>query len=167
MEEDIDLKRVDELIAPFPLQQSSLLPMLQRVQDEFRYLPRQALLRVSQSLKVPFSQVFRVATFYNAFSLTPRGRFEINVCMGTSCHVRGAPKVLEQFERILGVKPGETTRDRLFSLETVNCVGACALSPVVVIGEDYHRGMTPARVKPLLESYRKRADKRRGVDVPF
>jgi len=104
-------------------------------------------------LDVPLSRVYSVATFFKAFSLTPRGRHIINVCMGTACHVRGSDKVLEEMEKELGIKTGENSEDLRFTLETVNCVGACALGPMVIIGEDYHGEMTPEKVGGVLKNY--------------
>lgn len=132
---------------------SLLVDILQDIQTEVGYLPKEVLQETSQGLGVPLSRVYSVATFFKAFSLTPRGRHLINVCMGTACHVRGAVKVLEKIEQELGVKSGETTRDFKFTLETVNCVGACALGPMVIIGEDYHGEMTPEAVSPVLKDY--------------
>ena len=130
-----------------------LVSVLQDIQSEYDYLPREALLEVSQDLNIPLSQVYSVATFFKAFSLKPRGRHVIHVCRGTGCHVRGALKVLEQIERDLGIKPGETTKDLKFTLETVNCVGACALGPVAIVDEEYSGQLKTDKVKSLLENY--------------
>jgi NADH-quinone oxidoreductase subunit E len=130
-----------------------LVGVLQEIQSEFRYLPEEELRRVSEVLGVPLAQLYALATFYNAFSLTPRGEHTVCVCMGTACHVRGAHRVLEEFERELCVKAGETTGDRRFSLETVNCLGACALGPLVTVDEDYHGNMTVDRVRKVLKKY--------------
>ncbi len=132
---------------------SLLVDILQDIQSEVGYLPKEVLQETSEGLGVPLSRVYSVATFFKAFSLTPRGRHLINVCMGTACHVRGAVKVLEKIEQELKVKRGETTKDLRFTLETVNCVGACALGPMVIIGEDYHGEMTPEAVSPVLKDY--------------
>jgi len=130
-----------------------LVPILQDVQAEYNYLPKEALVQVGEGLGVPLSQVYSVASFFKAFSLKPRGRHLINVCLGTACHVRGAVRVLDEIERELGVKAGETTEDLKYTLETVNCVGACALGPMVIIGEDYHGEMTPEKVGEVLKNY--------------
>jgi NADH-quinone oxidoreductase subunit E len=130
-----------------------LVDVLQDIQAEIGYLPQAALEEVSRGLDVPQSRVYSVATFFKAFSLKPRGRHLINVCTGTACHVRGAVKVLEKIEQELAIKPGETTRDLNFTLETVNCVGSCALGPMVIIGEDYHGEMTPEGVVSVLKQY--------------
>lgn len=132
---------------------ASLISVLEAVQARYRYLPREALVLTSRYLGVPLSQVHSVATFYSAFSLKPRGRYLVNVCMGTACHVRGSGRVLAEIEKRLKIKPGETTPDRRFTLETVNCLGACALGPVVVIDGQYHGQMTPSKVEPALRKY--------------
>jgi len=130
-----------------------LVSILQDVQAEYSYLPEEVLAEVSQALGAPLSQVYSVATFFKAFSLEPRGRYLINVCLGTACHVRGAVKVLEAIERELNIKAGRTTKDLKFTLETVNCVGACALGPIVIVDGEYHGQMKTDRVKALLENY--------------
>jgi len=126
---------------------------LQDIQDEFGYLPKDALCRVAERVGVPLIQVYGVATFFKAFSLKPRGRHLVTVCMGTACYVRGAPAVLEELKRLLGIKPGETTDDMEFTLETVNCLGACALGPVVVVDDVYHEKVTPEKVEKILKKY--------------
>ena len=130
-----------------------LVSILQDIQAAFNYMPEDALVQVSQGLDVPVSQVYSVATFFKAFSLEPRGRHTINVCLGTACHVRGAPKVLDKIERELGIKSGETTKDLRFTLERVNCVGACALGPMVIIDDEYHGEMTTDKVEDMLKKY--------------
>jgi NADH-quinone oxidoreductase subunit E len=130
-----------------------LVAILQDIQADYNYLPKESLTQVSQGLNIPLTQVYSVATFFKAFSLKPRGRHIINVCLGTACHVRGAAKVLEEIGRQLDIKPGETSRDFKFTMETVNCVGACALGPIVIIDGKYSGEMKTDRVKSLLESY--------------
>jgi NADH-quinone oxidoreductase subunit E len=131
-----------------------LVDILQDIQAGIGYLPQDALEDVAAGLDVPVSRVYSVATFFKAFSLTPRGRNLINVCMGTACHVRGSDKVLASIEHELGIKKGQTTPDLKFTLETVNCVGACALGPVVKVGEDYHGEMTAEGVINVLKEYK-------------
>jgi NADH-quinone oxidoreductase subunit E len=130
--------KVDAIIEKYKRDKGFLVSILQDIQAEYNYLPKEALFDVSDSLGIPVSQVYGVATFYRAFSLIPRGRHLIQVCLGTACHVRGAPKVLEAIERKLKIKAGETTADKEYTLTTVNCLGACALGPVVVIDQEYH-----------------------------
>lgn len=129
-----------------------LVSILQDVQAELNYLPKDALLAVSQGLSIPLSQVYSVATFFKAFSLKPKGRHSVHVCLGTACHVRGAVRILDRLEDEMGVKNGETTADLKYTLETVNCVGACALGPIVVVDGEYAGQMNVDKVKPLLES---------------
>jgi len=145
--------QVDSVLARYQRDPGMLVAILQDVQAEHNYLPREALERVSEGLSVPLSQVYSVATFFKALSLEPRGRHLINVCLGTACHVRGAVKVLEAMERELAIKSGETTKDFAFTLETVNCVGACALGPVVIVDGEYHGQMNTEKVKGVLENY--------------
>ena len=144
---------VELILASYQHDKSVLVSILQDVQAKYYYLPEDVLDEVSRGLEVPLSHVYSVATFFKAFSLKPRGRHLINVCLGTACHVRGAVRVLEKVERALGINPGETTQDMKFTLETVNCVGACALGPMVIIGEDYHGEMAPDTVSSVLENY--------------
>ena len=148
-------EKISSILERYARDSSQLVSILQDIQAEYNWLPREALEEVSQRLEIPLSRVFSVATFFRAFSLRPRGRHLIHVCLGTACHVRGAPRILEQMERELGIRPGEVTEDLQFSLETVNCVGACALGPVVIVDGDYHGQMTPDRVKEILKKYSK------------
>ena len=153
---------VDRTLDSCRREPSSLISVLQDLNKEFRYLPEEALRRVSDGLGVPLSKVYHVATFYNAFALTPRGEHTVKVCMGTACHVRGAPRILEEFCRRLEIAPGDTSADGEFTLETVNCVGACALGPVVVI-DDHAYKATPAAVDGLISDARE--GKATGVPV--
>ena len=131
----------------------SLISVLEDIQARYRYLPRAAMVLVSQRLGVPLSQVYSVATFYSAFSLKPRGRYLVSVCMGTACHVRGSGRVLERVQKRLKIKPGETTADRQFTLQTVNCLGACALGPITVIEGEYLGQMSASKVESALAKY--------------
>jgi NADH-quinone oxidoreductase subunit E len=146
--------KVKKILARYRRDPGMLVSILQDVQAEHNYLPKEALIQVGEGLGVPLSQVYGVASFFKAFSLKPRGRHLINVCLGTACHVRGAVRILDEIERQLGVRSGETTDDLKYTLETVNCVGACALGPIVIIDGSYSGQMTTGRVKPLLESYK-------------
>jgi NADH-quinone oxidoreductase subunit E len=147
-------QKIKSILARYQSDAGMLVAILQDVQAQYNYLPREALEKVSEGLDIPLSQVYSVASFFKAFSLKPRGRHLINVCLGTACHVRGAVRVLDEIERKLNIKPGETTKDLKYTLETVNCVGACALGPIVVIDGNYTGEMTGSKVKPLLESYK-------------
>jgi len=144
---------VGVILEKYQHDKGSLVSILQDTQAEIGYLAREALAEVSTGLDIPMSRVYGVATFFRAFSLTPRGRHQVNVCMGTACHVRGAVRILEAIERETGIKPGETSDDLRFSLDTVNCVGACALGPIVIADEKYSGEMTVDKVKPLLAAH--------------
>jgi NADH-quinone oxidoreductase E subunit len=148
--EKVDTMKVDEIVDRYGCDRSGLIGILQEVQNEYNWLPRETLSRVAEKLDLPLVEVFGAVTFYRAFSLKPRGKHMVTVCVGTACHVRGAPRVLAQLEKRLGVSPGETTEDKQFTLETVNCLGACALGPVVVVDDEYHGHMTAKKVEPLI-----------------
>jgi len=145
--------KVQQVLKKYQHDSSLLVDILQDIQAETGYLPKEVLEETAGGLDIPLSRVYSVATFFKAFSLKPRGRHLINVCMGTACHVRGAGKVVEKIEEELGIKTGDTTADLKFTLETVNCLGACALGPIVVVGEDYHGEMTPETVSSVLKNY--------------
>ncbi len=145
----MDLNKVDTICRKYSDKPEQLIGILQDVQKEYNYLPREAIERVSKDLDVPLSRIYAVATFFRAFSLNPRGKNHVCVCMGTACHVRGAPNVLSEMERDLGIKAGETDKDLNFTLETVNCVGACALGPVAVVNGEYHGKLTTQKVGEL------------------
>jgi NADH-quinone oxidoreductase subunit E len=138
------------IVARYPREEPSLLLILQDVQRAFGFLPCEALTRVAGELGVPLASVFSVATFYRAFSLTPAGRTVVKVCTGTACHIRGAERLVEQLTRELGIGPGETTADLAFGVKTVNCVGACAMAPVLIVGERYHGNAEAAQVAAYL-----------------
>jgi NADH:ubiquinone oxidoreductase subunit E len=135
-------------------QPHQLIEVLQDVQETFGYISEEAMITVSKELGVPLIEVYRVANYYKAFSLAPRGRHIITVCMGTACHVRGAPRMLDEVRGQLGIEPGQTTSDGMFTLERVNCLGACALGPIVVMDGKYHRNMTPNKLRKLVQSVR-------------
>lgn len=145
---------VKQILKKHQKDKALLVDILQDIQAEIGYLPKEALQATGKGLGVPLSRVYSVATFFKAFSLVPRGRNLITICMGTACHVRGSVKVLEQIEKELKIKAGETTPDLKFTLETVNCVGSCALGPMVIVGEDYHGEMTPEAVGSVLANYK-------------
>jgi len=147
----MNLDRVDEIIQCYGIKQSHSLAILQDIQHEYNYLPREALELVAERLDIPVGEVYRLATFFTSFSLEPKGRFVCRVCLGTACHVLGGPRILDSLERKLGIKAGQTTKDGLFSLEAVRCLGACALGPVVVVNEEPHAYMTPEKVNRLVD----------------
>jgi len=144
---------VTQIIDKYHYDKGQLVSILQDIQAEHHYLPKDILVEVSQILSVPLTQVYSVATFFRAFSLKPRGRHLINVCLGTACHVRGTAKVLERMELELGIRRGETTKDSKFTLETVNCVGCCALGPMVMLDDQYFGQMNSDKVSSLLAKY--------------
>jgi NADH:ubiquinone oxidoreductase subunit E/NAD-dependent dihydropyrimidine dehydrogenase PreA subunit len=145
---------IDEAIEIHKHERAPLISVLQDINIEFRHLPADALRYVSRRLNVPLSRVYHVATFYTAFSLVPRGEHIIKVCMGTSCHIKGSQRLLDALEERLEVKAGQTTRDMQFTLETVNCLGACALSPVIVIDSKYHGNLTRPKLEKVLARYK-------------
>jgi NADH-quinone oxidoreductase subunit E len=148
----MDVSEINAIINKVAVRDGSLINALEEIQERFRYLPPEALILASERLGVPLSQAYSVATFYNAFSLKPKGKHCLNVCMGTACHVRGSVQVLERLESKLGIKSGGTTRDHLFTLETVNCLGACALGPILVTDGEYSGQMNPQKTDQLLKS---------------
>ena len=149
-------RRVDEIVDSYGAERESMITVLQDAHKAFNYLPEPALRRISARLGVPYAEVYGAASFYKAFSLAPRGRHIVQVCVGTACHVRGARRILEELERRLDVPSGGTTKDGLFTLENVNCLGACALGPIVAVDGEFHGSMTAMRIPRLLESYAKR-----------
>lgn len=148
-----DIVGVESLLERYTPNPEFLIAILQDLQAEFHYLPKQMLVLVAENLGLPLSQVYRVATFYNAFSLEPKGKHLISICTGTACHVRGTPRIVERLQDILKIEAGQTTPDRKFTLQTVNCLGACALGPLVVIDGKYHGRMTSAKIEKALKNY--------------
>lgn len=145
---------IEEVVARHRGSLGGMLSILSEVQAKYGYLPQDALRRVAAATGDSLADIYSVVTFYKAFSLKPRGEHLVSVCLGTACHVRGAPKIAEEFSRQLGIAPGETTPDRSFSLETVNCLGACALGPTVVVDHHYFSHVTTAKVPHILEQAR-------------
>ncbi len=148
----MNTEKLDSILAKRKGQPGQLIEVLQDIQGIYNYLPEKALWKVSDSLSVPVIEVFRVANFYKAFSLQPRGKHLITICTGTACHVRGAPKSVDEVLGQLKIKPGMTTKDKLFTVETVNCVGACALGPVLIMDGKYYDHMTPLKLRKLIQS---------------
>ena len=148
-----DLQAVCEIIERHGYQKASLIGILQDIQANMNYLPRKALVEVEKNLDLPLTHIYEVATFYKAFSLEPRGKHTIQVCLGTACHVRGGSRVLDYLENRLEVKPGETTKDLFFTLESVNCLGACALGPMMVIDKKYYGKINMNKIESILKKY--------------
>ncbi len=152
---DVGLARdLDVATNPRDSEESYLIARLTEIQERYHYLPHHALVVLSETLDVPLAQIYAVATFYNAFSLKPRGAHLVRVCMGTACHVRGAPQILDRIESKLEIRAGETTRDRSVTLETVNCLGACALGPITVVDNEYTGQTDIAKADRLLKNLR-------------
>ena len=158
-----EIEKYDLIIEKYGPIKSSLLSILLDIQAEFNYLPRLALTHVSNILEIPFSRVYSTATFYRAFSLEPRGKHIVTVCLGTACHVRGAPKIVDEISRKLKIEPGETTEDMQFTLESVNCLGCCAIGPIMVVDEEYYGlpdllyagfGLFGDKINSILAKYR-------------
>lgn len=147
------MEKIDKIIKQCKDKEIDLIQVLHEVQNEYNYLPQDVLKNISRALHIPLSMIYSIATFFAAFSLTPRGKHLCTVCMGTACHVRGAPAVLNRFEERLGINAGKTTQDMQFTLETVNCLGACALAPIVVVDGEYYGQTTVNKVDKLLEKY--------------
>ena len=148
-----DMEIMNRIIKEYKDTEGPLVPILQKANDTYNYLPEPVLRYVADKLNMPLSVVCRIATFYNAFSLEPRGKHIITVCLGTACHVKGAGKVVSALEGELGIKNGETTKDKLYTLETVRCIGCCGLAPVLKVGEDIHGLMSKTKVPELLGMY--------------
>ena len=145
--------KVDQIIDRYAGEEGALIQILLDVQREYNWLPREVLKQIGERLEIPVSHMYRVASFYKAMSLTPVGRHQVNVCLGTACHVRGGPRILERTEQLLGIKTGETTKDMKFTLKRVNCLGCCALGPVIVIDGEACGKLAPAKVEEILNQY--------------
>lgn len=149
----MDTAKLDEIIKANGNNRTGVIPILQEIQANFNYLPEDMLRYVSKKLDMPLIDLYGIASFYHAFSLTPRGKHLVQVCLGTACHVRGAHRVLDEMKRKLHIEPGDTTEDKQFTLKTVNCLGACALGPIVVVDDDYHGNTRVQKVNTILAKY--------------
>ena len=145
--------KIEQIISKYEGDQSSLIQVLLEIQREYHWLPKEVLERLSEKFNVPLNRLYHIATFFKAFSLVPKGRHETLICMGTACHVRGGPRILDRVEQVLGIKAGQTTQDMKFTLETVNCLGCCALGPVMVLDGKYHGKLTPTKAEDVLKNY--------------
>jgi NADH-quinone oxidoreductase subunit E len=145
-------ERLEQVLSVYEGKREELIPILQKVQEEFGYLPEGAMTAIARLTRVPEANVYAVATFYAQFRFAPIGKRHIMVCRGTACHVRGAPRILEKLQKQLGIEEGGTTEDRQYSLETVACIGACGLSPCITINKEVEAKMTPNRVNELLRT---------------
>lgn len=149
----MDNHRIDQIVDKHQAEASSLIQVMLEIQSENKWLPKETLERVSERLEVPLARILHIATFYKAFSLVPKGRHGIHICVGTACHVRGATRILDTVQELTGIKPGETDLDLNFSLETVNCLGCCALGPVMEIDGKTHGKMTTAETADVINNY--------------
>ena len=147
------ITQADEVIDKYQGNEGNLIQILLEIQREERWLPKDTLERVGQKLGIPLTQIYHIATFYKAFSLVPRGRHSVSVCTGTACHVRGAPRLLDRVTESLKIEPGQTSEDMYFSLDTVNCLGCCALGPVLVLDGEYHSNPTSEQIETLFNTY--------------
>jgi len=155
----MEMTNIDAIIDRYDSAPSALLAIMQDVQDAERYLPKEAMGRIAEKLDVPITRVYQMATFFESFHLEPRGKHVCTVCMGTACHVRGAQRLVEQLERDLDVPSGNTTNDMMFTIEEVNCVGACALGPLVIINGEYHGNMTSGSLQKVIKKIKKAEEK--------
>jgi NADH-quinone oxidoreductase subunit E len=154
------MKEIDEIIAKNNWSKNKIVGILQDIQDRYGYLPEEVLFSISQKLNIPVSLIYSLATFYKAFSLKPKGKYKIKVCLGTACHVRGGYMIVEYLKNKLKINSGETTEDGLFSLETVNCLGACAIGPVVVLNENLYGQMNINKVEKLIKGMKDEENKK-------
>ncbi len=150
---------IEEILERYPdAGRDALIPLLQEVQETLGYLSREAIARIGAHLKLPSSKIYGVATFYNQFRFQPLGRYHIQVCRGTACHVKGSLGVLDAVRQELNLEPGKTTRDGLFSMEVVACIGACGLAPVICINGEFHANLTPQKVRRIMDELREAAE---------
>jgi NADH-quinone oxidoreductase subunit E len=155
-----ELQELDACFEPFGDDRGNLIPILQRIQEKLAYLPPEAIARVARHLGLTAGEVYGVATFYNQFRFHPPGKHPIKVCLGTACHVRGGDIILENFERKLGIRDGQTTEDREFSIDRVACVGCCALAPVALVEDKVHGHMAPSKVEGLILGFHLEEERR-------
>jgi NADH:ubiquinone oxidoreductase subunit E len=154
-----EMEKAEPLLGQFEPQRLNLIPILQEVQETYRYLPQEMLRKISKRLRVPLTEVYQVATFYRCFSLVPRGKHVVQVCLGTACHVRGAPRVLDRMLHDLKLAGPGTTEDLQFTVETVRCIGCCGLAPVARVDNTYtHPHLTQAKIAGLLKKYQQKAE---------
>jgi NADH:ubiquinone oxidoreductase subunit E len=148
-------EQVEKIVTKHKLRKGPLMPILQEINAAFNYFPETALRYVSQETGYPLAHIYRIATFYSSFSVTPRGKYMINVCLGTACYVRGSERLIEKFSDMLEIKPGETTKDRKFTLNTVRCIGCCGLAPAVAIGDQVYGKLTGIDVPNIINKYKR------------
>jgi len=154
----MDCKQVDKVIEKYGARHSDIISIMQDIQGIENYISEETIRYIAEKMELALARIYDIATFYKTFSLVPRGRHTIKVCCGTACHLGGSDRNLDQIKRSLQIEEGETTGDQLFSLETVNCLGTCALAPVVLVEEDYYDEVKPGRVEKILSNYRSDAE---------
>ena len=154
----MDLSQIDQVLQKYGYRHADIISIMQDVQVIENYIPEEAIRYISEKMELNLARIYDIATFYKTFSMVPKGRHTIKVCCGTACHLGGSDRTLDQINRLLKIKEGETTYDRLFSLETVNCLGTCALAPVVMVEDDYYDEVKPGRVEKILSNYRSESE---------
>ena len=154
----MDVRTENDIIDKYEGKRTALISILHDIQDRFHYLPEKSLKKVARRLEMDLPEIYGVATFYKAFSLTPRGKHAVTLCLGTACHVRQGPKILAEVRRVLGIEPGQTTPDRQFSLNAVNCLGVCAIGPVMVLDGKFFGEMSPLKARRILGKFQKKGN---------
>jgi NADH-quinone oxidoreductase E subunit len=157
------MDKTKKILANYPGQgRDKLIPILQDIQDAYGYLSEESISKVAKYLHLPTSKIFGVATFYNQFRFEPKGKYHIQVCRGTACHVSGSSEVLDELKKVLKIDADQTTKDGLFSLEVVACIGACGLAPVIAVNEKFHAKVSKDNVKEIIDNYRSKEEKENG-----
>jgi NADH-quinone oxidoreductase subunit E len=155
MEENMDLKPVDKIVDHYQRKRTAVISILHDIQDRYNHLPKEALEQVAGRLDMDLNDIYGVATFYKSFSLTPKGKHSITLCLGTACHVRGGPKILREMAQQLNIEPGQTTKDKKFSFQVVNCLGVCAIGPVMFVDGKFYGEMTPLKARRIIDKLSK------------
>jgi NADH-quinone oxidoreductase subunit E len=161
----MDLKLVDLIVDKYQEKRTALISILHDVQDRYKYLPEEALKMVASRLRMDINEIYGVATFYKSFSLVPKGRHSVTLCLGTACHVRGGPKILSEMKKHLNIEPGQTTVDKQISLNVVNCLGVCAIGPVMFVDGKFYGEMNPVKAKKVIEKISKNNKNRKRNEV--
>lgn len=161
----MDFENVAKIIDKYQGKRTALISILHDVQDQYNHLPEEALKKVAQRLQMDLNDVYGVATFYKAFSLTPKGKHSITLCLGTACHVRGGPKILREIKNLLNIEPGQTTRDKKFSFQVVNCLGVCAIGPVMLVDGKFYGEMNSVKAKRVIEKMNKNGKNKKRNEV--
>ena len=155
MEENMDLKPVDKIVDHYQRKRTAVISILHDIQDRYNHLPKEALEQVAGRLDMDLNDIYGVATFYKSFSLIPKGKHSVTLCLGTACHVRGGPKILKEITQQLNIEPGQTTKDKKFSFQVVNCLGVCAIGPVMFVDGKFYGEMTPVKARRIIDKLSK------------